>query len=204
MGRQIPWREVPADVERTVRRRLEGAMGPAVLAHFSVPLTRIELAASIWYRLLCSMSPHRPQPWTHTAITDLRWGPKVAGSNPVDPTTPHQLRGQRASPSSPRQVSRLSGVLLCMESSGLGWRCCFSRRGAVSLHAKASTTRLSLGDYVARSSVVDGRSGSCVVHQSSGTIRNASSKEPRSSDSASCAMATRLSRSHSSSTGPAT
>src|SRR4029453_5690602 len=47
----------------------------------------------------------------------------------------------------------------------------------------------------------DGRSGSCSVHHSTGTIRIASSNEPRSSDSASWAMATRLSRNHSSSTG---
>ena len=49
---------------------------------------------------------------------------------------------------------------------------------------------------------VEGRSGSCAAHHSGGTIRIASSNELRSRDSASCAIATRLSRSHSSSTGP--
>jgi predicted RND superfamily exporter protein len=60
----------------------------------------------------------------------------------------------------------------------------------------------SVGPYVPRFSALDGRSGSCAAHHSNGTIRIASSNELRSSDSASCAMATRLSRSHSSSIGP--
>ena len=47
-----------------------------------------------------------------------------------------------------------------------------------------------------------GLSGSCERHHSNGTILIASSNEPRSSDSASWAMATRLSRSQSSSTFP--
>jgi hypothetical protein len=64
-------------------------------------------------------------------------------------------------------------------------------------------TPTSVGVWVRRFSAVDGRSGSRVAHQSSGTIRSASSNEPRSSDSASWAIATRFSRSHSSSTDPA-
>jgi len=59
-----------------------------------------------------------------------------------------------------------------------------------------------VGLYMSGSSALEGRSGSCAVHHSIGTIRIARSNELRSSDSASCAIATRLSRSHSSSTGP--
>src|SRR5262249_48276363 len=66
----------------------------------------------------------------------------------------------------------------------------------------AGCSPLRAGAYVRHFSAVDGRSGSCAPHQSRGTIRIASSMETRSSNSASWAIATRLSRSHSSSIGP--
>src|SRR4029079_9009533 len=77
-----------------------------------------------------------------------------------------------------------------------------ARRKRQRAHYEASEDLAPVGVEVRRFSAVEGRSGSCAVHHSGGTIRIARSNELRSSDYASCAIATRLSRSHSSSTGP--
>ena len=55
---------------------------------------------------------------THRHLNPLGWGPKGRWLKSVAPTTPPLRQRTRQRPCPPRQVSRLSGVLLCMESGG--------------------------------------------------------------------------------------